>query len=137
MAKDTQELGLRVDYTQICAELYTSVTAVILGSGGSRLHILSWCRSPARMDGLPSWVPDWSQTHPRSLMLGDGAYLNRYEAGGCRAQRIRLTVQGPMLMLDGVVAGIVKKLGPSGILLKDRPKPICADFSTLWRHLRT
>src|SRR5205814_7709061 len=51
------------DYTKSCKQIYTSVAETIVRKNLS-LDLLSYSSSNNDIDGLPSWVPDWSTITP-------------------------------------------------------------------------
>ncbi|KAG4421912.1 hypothetical protein IFR04_005024 [Cadophora malorum] len=58
IAKDTEALGLHPDYRKSCQEVYSDFARALIRHG--YLEILSLCELPKKIDGLPSWVHDWS-----------------------------------------------------------------------------
>ncbi len=58
LAKDTEKLSIRADYTKSCAEVFFELIYALLKNGD--LEILSYCHYPSTRADLPSWVPDWS-----------------------------------------------------------------------------
>ena len=57
---EDRALGVVPDYTLTAAQVYTDVT-IRLTTKQKALYILSSCDMAQQvMDGLPSWVPDWS-----------------------------------------------------------------------------
>jgi hypothetical protein len=60
LVDDTEELGIKVDYSQGIESIYEGVARALLWTEG--LKILQCCQfSPLYQSGsLPSWIPDWS-----------------------------------------------------------------------------
>lgn len=58
IASDSDQLGILPDYKKPTIEVYTDVTRALIGRG--QLSILTWCQQSKRIEGLPSWVPDFS-----------------------------------------------------------------------------
>lgn len=63
-AKDAAELGIRADYRKSCQTVYTEATLALIKSG--YLEILSLCSANNEIQGLPSWVPDFSTNSMRA-----------------------------------------------------------------------
>ena len=58
MAADARSLGLKVDYSKSCRDVYIDLATAFICNGD--LDILSYCRYPRNRSDIPSWVPDWS-----------------------------------------------------------------------------
>jgi Heterokaryon incompatibility protein (HET) len=108
MVSDIDRLGIRLDYSKSCAEAFTQVAQGLLVRQRS-LQILSRCQMPKRVEGLPSWVPDWSQR--TDLTIWD-AKRPLYRAGGSDGST-SITIRDRTLGLSGALASIVKEIGPS------------------------
>ncbi|OAL48315.1 HET-domain-containing protein [Pyrenochaeta sp. DS3sAY3a] len=67
IANDTEKLGIHVDYTlkERTDLLYIRTTRAIIKNGN--LDILALAQHPKFVDGLPSWVPDWTSSLQRSF----------------------------------------------------------------------
>ncbi|KAL1883316.1 hypothetical protein Daus18300_000374 [Diaporthe australafricana] len=65
-ARSSSVSSLRPDYRLATAVVFTDLAARLLEVHG--LELLRWVVSPARVAGLPSWVPDWS-VNARSRQL--------------------------------------------------------------------
>lgn len=83
----TDGLLLAADYGKSTAEIYLDTAVWLLQRVG--LSFLSCCRvmsygenSRAILDGLPSWVPDWSATYLERYMVGIGEVYTPLRAGG-------------------------------------------------------
>lgn len=65
LARDSRQAGsldhIPVDYAKSVVNVYHDVAKFLLAST-NRLDFLSYCRSKRRLTGLPSWIPDWSDT---------------------------------------------------------------------------
>jgi len=59
ICSDAEELGISLDYTKTCQQVYIDCAKVYLEKKGD-LDILGYCQFPKKQTGLPSWVPDWS-----------------------------------------------------------------------------
>jgi Heterokaryon incompatibility protein (HET) len=82
-----------VDYARSVESVYHDVAKFLLAST-DRLDFLSYCRSKRKVSGLPSWIPDWSDTdrepHP---------FLGSYSVTGSSSaiahiNGLRLTARG-------------------------------------------
>ncbi|KAF2456239.1 heterokaryon incompatibility protein-domain-containing protein [Lineolata rhizophorae] len=62
LSEEFTELGVEVDYAQPCWRVYAELTArsLLTGTEHSKLDMLRWAEGPKRIQGLPSWVPDFS-----------------------------------------------------------------------------
>lgn len=65
-ARSSSVSGIRPDYGLPTAVVFTDLAVRLLEVHG--LELLRWVVSPARVVGLPSWVPDWS-VNARSRQL--------------------------------------------------------------------
>lgn len=59
ICSDADELGISLDYTKTCQQVYMDCARAYLEKKGD-LDILGYCQFPKTQVGLPSWVPDWS-----------------------------------------------------------------------------
>ncbi|KAH7412582.1 heterokaryon incompatibility protein-domain-containing protein [Cadophora sp. MPI-SDFR-AT-0126] len=64
IAKDAVDLALHPDYGKSCKEVYSDLARTLIRNG--YIEILSLCEFPKQIDGLPSWVHDWSAKSYRS-----------------------------------------------------------------------
>ena len=58
LATDSEQLGILPDYEKSTIENYTDTSRTLIAIGET--NILSWCQQSKRIEGLPSWVPDFS-----------------------------------------------------------------------------
>jgi len=112
ISNDAAEKHLYPDYTKDAVEVYTAVAKRFLADGV--LRTLWLCAHSRRLNGLPSWVPDWSstwQTDRRYLSTDAG-----YGTGSrifCAAGQTRPSVSfssknGRMVLhLEGFIVDIV------------------------------
>ncbi|KAJ4351201.1 uncharacterized protein N0V89_006540 [Didymosphaeria variabile] len=80
MAEDTGRLQIIPDYrkTTTTETVFTDVAYALLRNGFS--EIFSLCQSPKKLEGLPSWVPDW--TAQIRTPIGGRAPQLKYHAAG-------------------------------------------------------
>jgi hypothetical protein len=64
IARDAEVLGLHPDYTKSCDEVYTGLSRTLIQNG--YLEVLALCEFPKNLEGLHSWVLDWSLKPSRS-----------------------------------------------------------------------
>ncbi|KAH6694338.1 heterokaryon incompatibility protein-domain-containing protein [Leptodontidium sp. MPI-SDFR-AT-0119] len=64
ISKDTEALRLHPDYRKSCQEVYSNLARTLIRNG--YVEVLSLCEFPKQIDGLPSWVHDWSAKSYRS-----------------------------------------------------------------------
>lgn len=58
IASDSDQLGIFPAYEKTTVEVYIDATRALIANG--QTSILTWCQQSKRIDGLPSWVPDFS-----------------------------------------------------------------------------
>ncbi|KAH0843862.1 hypothetical protein AYO21_09900 [Fonsecaea monophora] len=78
--EDLRQSGIIPDYTKTCAEVYTSVMLALLRQG--HISFLSCCQIPKLQPGLPSWVPDWSQSFVGMLQDVENDHVTLYPKFG-------------------------------------------------------
>lgn len=64
IAGDTEVQGIFPNYCKPCEDVYTDLARTLIQNG--YIELLSLCEFPKKVDGLPSWVPDWSREVYRS-----------------------------------------------------------------------
>ncbi|KAK4032503.1 heterokaryon incompatibility protein-domain-containing protein [Parachaetomium inaequale] len=85
VAADTERLGLRPDYTQTVAEVYTAATRAMVERCPQ--YSLDYCAFPKDMDDLPTWVPDWQRVGRFGLAYGRPmSYRNLFNSSADRVQ---------------------------------------------------
>jgi hypothetical protein len=98
-----KDMGVQLsepDYSISPQKLYEEVTFALIESSGS-LWILENVSSHRRMEGLPSWVPDFSQETPPHELLGDyEQFFDGYFPSTAPRQ----------LILDGKIIHVVKQV---------------------------
>lgn len=62
LATDSEQLGILPDYEKSILEVYEDTSRKLIAAGET--SILSWCQQSTRMEGLPSWVPDFASDIP-------------------------------------------------------------------------
>jgi hypothetical protein len=98
----------RVDYSMPWEDLYTKAARSLLRENG--LVALSFC-GPSRdrlKNGLPSWVPDWTQYIPFPLSMRSSSKM--YAACGATEQSVRHPDESQELTLLGAHAAKVHEL---------------------------
>jgi len=58
LAADSEQLGILPEYDKSTIEVYTNASRALIAIG--EISILSWCQQSKLIEGLPSWVPDFS-----------------------------------------------------------------------------
>ncbi|KAF2106889.1 heterokaryon incompatibility protein-domain-containing protein [Lophiotrema nucula] len=58
LVSDPDAVHVEADYSKPCRDVYTNITRYWLSSSGPK--VLSFCQWPKLRQGLPSWVPDYS-----------------------------------------------------------------------------
>lgn len=103
--KGTQIHGFVPDYRRTVSETFFDAAKTII-EHDQILHILGVPREDyqSRMDGLPSWVPDWSTyvfASSLSSRTVDGAYLYSFDAAKVHEVPKHAAVHGKSLELSG------------------------------------
>jgi len=88
LASDTVHLGVEADYEKNVVQAYTHVARKLIMNG--YMDMLSWCQKPddpnlepkEEMNGLPSWVPDFSS--PVRDPCGESQKSKLFSASGSR-----------------------------------------------------
>lgn len=79
MASDTDQLGIRPDYSKTCQQVYTDAARALLQHGHT--DVLVFSQFPKKYTDLPTWVPDWTTTiqEPCGGCIADAQF---YASGG-------------------------------------------------------
>jgi hypothetical protein len=80
---------VEITYSHPCAKVYTSLAKDLI-TRDRNLDVLSGVQSPSTMEGLPSWVPDWSIS-PRRSILAAAFATSRYNADGTQPVQATLS----------------------------------------------
>ncbi|KIN02564.1 hypothetical protein OIDMADRAFT_160053 [Oidiodendron maius Zn] len=123
IAGDAEVQGIFPDYRKACEDVYTDLARTLIQNGF--IELLSLCEFPKKVDGLPSWVPDWSREvyrtplQQRSLDRSSQTPLTtlepRFSASG-NNHKIHL-IAGEVvsrdvpLLLSGILLGDVQRVG--------------------------
>ena len=123
IAGDAEVQGIFPDYRKACEDVYTDLARTLIQNGF--IELLSLCEFPKKVDGLPSWVPDWSREvyrtplQQRSLDRSSQTLLTtlepRFSASG-NNHKIHL-IAGEVvgrdvpLLLSGISLGDVQRVG--------------------------
>jgi hypothetical protein len=108
---DVEAIVGKVDYSIPWEELYTKAARALLKQHG--LVVLSFC-APSQgrqQNGLPSWVPDWTQYIP--FPLGVRASSKMYSACGNTSQSVPDRDEIRKLTVSGVQVTKIHELGDS------------------------
>ncbi|KAH6683556.1 heterokaryon incompatibility protein [Plectosphaerella plurivora] len=116
-ARDVFWAGVRVSYADVKA-VYCDFAAVLLRE---LPDFLAYSQFPKKVEGLPSWVPDWSS----SLLTARG-YVDlktpAFSAGGHgAAEGHRYDSKAKSLTLQGVLVDRVFKIGVSSMTVEHGP----------------
>lgn len=134
--------AVRVSYTDSITSVYREVAIKILQHDRS-LDIMSRSPSPvySKLNGLPSWVPDWSISTspnmgytwsygPLSLAGADSRHRHdqepRFAAAGKTKYRLADSLTPDKLSIEGFVFDTITESGPvfEGVRLPNSPKTI-------------
>jgi hypothetical protein len=82
LAGDSQELGVLIDYSLPPQCIFRDfVRSVITGTGS--MDVLCACQQPRKLEGMPSWVPDWSMPRQVSVLCINERYCGGDTFPGC------------------------------------------------------
>lgn len=106
---DVDDDFIKIDYEEPVAKVFEKFTRryiELLGTVSPLFHVP---RSMPRMEGLPSWVPDYSGTLERP----DSFSWTQRMSGGRLAHRPTIRTSGPgQLILKGEMVGTLGPIGP-------------------------
>lgn len=93
---------LRPDYSKSTAQVFTEVSSFLLQHdalpGKSYFISMAGNATPARVEGLPSWVQDYSVPEDKTIILDDDCNFNCL-AGISQDNNLEFTPSGPTLRL--------------------------------------
>jgi hypothetical protein len=95
----------QVDYVKSVQQVYTEITRMAIETEGA-LNILQELRLPSRILGLPSWVPDWSNTEYIDDIKGFSHYVAEEEApklSTLRSKLMPVEFHDSELILSGIL----------------------------------
>jgi hypothetical protein len=72
LTKGVETLGIRPNYSDSISKVYTDTARALIRSG--QVDLLWLCQFPKTVEGLPTWVSDWSP--PLQTPYGDGFTSN-------------------------------------------------------------
>ncbi|KAH7084415.1 heterokaryon incompatibility protein-domain-containing protein [Paraphoma chrysanthemicola] len=142
LATDQEELehaGIFPDYEKSFQEVYTMTMAVLLQQG--HISLLSMCQ-PRKSPGLPSWVPDWSQSVTDMLQDVENDHITldpRFNTSGAEPKDAEITVRtgkGGMMGIT-IMCQIYDEIYTAGVFsnrVDSREVPVSETFSwpTQW-----
>lgn len=126
LACDAADYGLEVDYGNSVVKLYSDLAIKAL-KRNQHLGILHMTCDPAwnLVDGLPSWVPDWSALPRASALVSPGAEFSLSATKDTKAQ---LRFSDDTLYAKGIfVDQVVRICSPAVTIWQERFQP---GFST-------
>jgi hypothetical protein len=98
---------LQPNYFLTVSETYVAATRVILETKGP-IELFQNIGEPRTIEGLPSWVPDWSSK--RSILGIDRGLPNweAYDAGGALSPEWKLSKHSDILSMRGIIFDAVR-----------------------------
>ena len=108
LASDSTKLGILSEYTKSARDVYTDVARAIIADG--QTTILAWSQRPKCIEGLPSWVPDFSGLI-REPCGEDHQVGALFAASGSRMLSAQHSAEKSTLCLLGSRVGTIKELG--------------------------
>ncbi|KAL4724488.1 hypothetical protein ACLX1H_007929 [Fusarium chlamydosporum] len=124
---------VRVDYKRTLADVYTGAVKHIVRSS-HRLDILTACQNPQRLNGLPSWAPDWTVRRNNNPIIDVDAWGRIHHASGKVphiGDLIRPSDNDDAALVCGIAVATIEGLGPPYVGDSDDLKGILG----LWREL--
>ncbi|KAJ9606843.1 hypothetical protein H2200_008853 [Cladophialophora chaetospira] len=131
--------AMKVDYSKTIAQVYTDFASYEITTS-RRLRLLTYVENkPAKLNGLPSWVPDWSMKDRGHCFLENVFRPNDHfsAAGDTEAECIASPSNGTLLV-KGIDLGRVKRLGDRSTMrgFNDNGPEVVRTFHA-WRKLLT
>jgi hypothetical protein len=111
LASDSDQLRILPDYNKSPLEVYTDASRALAANG--HVEVLSWCQHPKSIEGLPSWVPDYSQGL-RQPYAEDGNAMPLFCSSGSTQFPVlssTLHPKGHIIHLQGIKVDVVDELG--------------------------
>ena len=129
---DLDKTLIKPDYSLSVHEVYASFTRSMMVRGSS-LAILCNVLHPKCLEGLPSWVPDW--TAPTAVRQSFGSRTPKHQntAVACKNDNIRFSADGPEVYLQGTVIGTIRALG--SIMPESSPEKVLSEWKELARSV--
>jgi hypothetical protein len=119
LVDDAEQLGIRVGKSKSSSVAVFREAAQGLLTIQHKLYILSWCwpiedeEKEKDLQGIPSWVPDWSSRFPSPIWLRTGPdAVDGFFASGSPTPKPILRVDGDILTIRGAVFDTVGTVGP-------------------------
>jgi hypothetical protein len=82
LAGDSEDLGIVPDYLKSPHDIFKAFVKSIVTQTGS-LDVLCACQQPTNLQGLPSWVPDWSMHRQTAVLCISERYCGGDTFPGC------------------------------------------------------
>ncbi|KAL7922257.1 heterokaryon incompatibility domain-containing protein [Trichoderma austrokoningii] len=118
LGKSDKQFGIKPRYEDAVAKVYTDCALALMAGGG--YNLLSAVQGGSTIEGLPSWVPDWSVQQKREI-LGTNLRIARNrprifekQAGILKSPQIILdesTKGSARLRVAGYTRGKITKMG--------------------------
>jgi hypothetical protein len=134
-------INITPDYNIPVTDLFTNFAAALVDRLG--FGVLHACQGCSQIQGLPSWVPDWTIPTMRSSIMGDRPYFAPFHVSDHNGKHedglriVRPTSGEPcVLRVSGVNYGRIQKVGPTyiaghGPFPLEEWRALCADEDIL------
>ena len=111
LATDSEQLGILPDYEKSIIEVYSDASRRLIALGET--SILSWCQQSTRIEGLPSWVPDFASDIPTAYGANRRNHSLFSASSNIKFPGLSLSLQDDpySIGLSGFKIGIVTDLG--------------------------
>ena len=111
LATDSEQLAILPDYKNSIIEVYSDTSRKLIAAGET--SILSWCQQSTRMEGLPSWVPDFASDIPTAYGANRRNRSLFSASSNTKFPELSLPLQDNLysISLSGVQVGIIADVG--------------------------
>lgn len=131
--------AIKVDYSKTVVQVYTDFASYEITTS-RRLELLTYVENkPAKLNGLPSWVPDWSMRDRGHCFL-ENVFRpgDHFSAAGDTEAECMASPSNGTLLVKGIDLGRVKRLGDRSTItgFNDNGPAVVRTFHA-WRKLLT
>jgi hypothetical protein len=107
LANDGHEFATFPDYSMGCADVYRVAALTFLSQG--HVGLLSYCQFPHTLQGLPSWVPDWSAEVRGPCCRAP--WFSKFKASGSFPAQVIASPSRDTLSLTGLSVDKIAQVG--------------------------
>jgi hypothetical protein len=129
MLRSRPEFNIEPDYKKPVQEVYTDVASKYLRTSGD-LYLLQFVGNPNKLQGLPSWTPDWRVERNTSDFNMAQAGIGPWDSAQC------VSISGRTLKVKGKILAHINDPEPCSVSL-DSTKQMEKQFTSFVSRLRT